>query len=179
MRALATIFALIIIASAEIASAEPLYFVGGERVSEIRSIEQSNILSLRHLEPSEAVIAEYGLEAAEGVVLIELHQDSEPIFSAEQSFRDYIESTIAWRESDPAARVVAKLIIAEDGSASISEIMESTDSRLRRRVIKAIEESPKWQPATKGDKPIESQTTVCVELPKGKKIAAEKILTWR
>lgn len=48
--------------------------------------------------------------------------------------------------------------------------LEATDRRLRRRVIDAVEKAPRWQPAMRDGKPVESEGVLRVQLPEGKSI---------
>ncbi len=61
-----------------------------------------------------------------------------------------------------------------DGTAELTELIESTDSRLRTKVVRAVRKAPKWQPALSGGKPVEVEQVLKIQLPRGKRIPRER-----
>ena len=125
------------------------------------------------LPADEQTIARYGTEASNGVILITLRYDTPARFpEADGSFNDYISEQTDWDDSLPAARVVLRYKITTDGRTVPTDELEATDRRLRRRVIDAVEKAPRWQPAMRDGKPVESEGVLRVQLPEGKKRSA-------
>ena len=123
------------------------------------------------LSADEQTIARYGTEASNGVILITLRYDTPARFpEADGSFNDYISKQTDWDDSLPAARVVLRYKITTDGRTVPTDELEATDRRLRRRVIDAVEKAPRWQPAMRDGKPVESEGVLRVQLPEGKSI---------
>ncbi len=155
-----------------VAAQEPRYIVNGTRATaaEAERIAPRDIELMETLPADDEVIAEYGVEASHGVIVITLRYDTPARFEAagDMSFGDYIASQVKWAEDEPAARVVVRYIVLPDGRAVLDTVLESTDSRLRRRVLKALEEAPKWIPAMKNGTAIESEGVFRVQLPEGK-----------
>lgn len=82
-------------------------------------------------------------------------------------------------DDETAARVVLRYTVNTDGRAEVSAELESTDSRLRRRVLKAVEEAPLWEPATKNGAPVASEGVLRIQLPEGKPLPRLPELIWR
>ena len=142
------------------AAQDPIYVVNGQVVSDIRNIPPGDIESTEMLPADEQTIARYGTEASNGVILITLRYDTPARFpEADGSFNDYISEQTDWDDSLPAARVVLRY-----------NELEATDRRLRRRVIDAVEKAPRWQPAMRDGKPVESEGVLRVQLPEGKSV---------
>ena len=78
-----------------------------------------------------------------------------------------------WGENEPAARVALRYTVTPEGETVAGAILESTDSRLRRRVLKALAEAPRWKPATKNGRPVESEGVLRIQLPEGKPLPGE------
>ena len=143
------------------AAQDPIYVVNGQVVSDIRNIPPGD----------EQTIARYGTEASNGVILITLRYDTPARFpEADGSFNDYISEQTDWDDSLPAARVVLRYKITTDGRTVPTDELEATDRRLRRRVIDAVEKAPRWQPAMRDGKPVESEGVLRVQLPEGKSV---------
>ena len=66
-----------------------------------------------------------------------------------------------------------------DGSFRLGAILESTDHQLRKRVLKVLHSLPRWQPATKQGKAVESDYVLVVQLPKGKQMPKEPYIVIR
>ena len=128
---------------------QPLYIVNGKETTEIRSIPPEDIENVEMLPADEETIARYGQRAAHGVMLITLRYDRPASFPADSAFGSYIARQVRWDESEPTARVVLRYKITPDGETVVQQELESTDNRLKRRVLKAVAEAPRWHPAQK------------------------------
>lgn len=157
---------------------EPLCIVNGTRCADIGSIPPERIERVEQLPADEETIARYGPEAAHGVLLVTLHHDRDAVFP-EGSFRDYVAARTEWNDRQPAARVVVRYRITPEGRTVADRVLESTDGRLRRRVLKAMEQAPAWQPATCNGLPVESGGVLHIELPEGKTLPHETELILR
>lgn len=153
---------------ASVPAPAPLYIVNGEVRQEIASIPPDDIESVEMLPADEENIARYGERAAHGVMLISLRYDQPAAFEAGPSFGSYIARQVKWNENEPAARVVLRYRITPDGDTVVRDTLESTDSRLKRRVLKAVAAAPRWRPALKNDRPVESEGVLSIQLPEGK-----------
>lgn len=152
------LFTLIFTGIFSAAAQDPIYVVNGQVVSDIRNIPPGDIESTEMLPADEQTIARYGTEASNGVILITLRYDTPARFpEADGSFNDYISKQTDWDDSLPAARVVLRYKITTDGRTVPTDELEATDRRLRRRVIDAVEKAPRWQPAMRDGKPVESE----------------------
>ena len=119
---------------------QPLYIVNGKETTEIRSIPPEDIENVEMLPADEETIARYGQRAAHGVMLITLRYDRPASFPADSAFGSYIARQVRWDESEPTARVVLRYKITPDGETVVQQELESTDNRLKRRVLKAVAE---------------------------------------
>ncbi len=146
----------------------PLYLVNGEPRDEIASIPARDIECIEELPADEETIARYGERAADGVLLITMRYDTPARFEADTTLGAYIARRVRWDDDEPAARVVVRYRITEEGALEIDRTLESTDSRLCRRVLKALAEAPRWLPAMKNGRPVESRGVVSIQLPEGK-----------
>lgn len=148
---------------------QPLYIVNGKPTDQIASIPPEDIERVEELPADEESIARYGEKAAHGVLLVTLRYDEPARFEADSvSFGNYIARQVRWTETDPAARVVLRYKITPAGDTVIDSELESTDNRLKRRVLKAVAEAPRWRPAHKNGTPIESEGVLHIQLPAGK-----------
>ncbi|MBQ1952791.1 MAG: energy transducer TonB, partial [Alistipes sp.] len=95
------------------------------------------------------------------------------------SFARFVARQIKWDDSDPTARVVLRYRIAEDGSLTILETLQSTDPRLKRRVEKVVEASPRWEPARKAGKAVATEGVLRLQLPEGKPLPRQLELVIR
>lgn len=151
----------------------PLYIVNGVERESIDDIPQANIESIEALEVDEQTIARYGERAENGVIVISLRYDTEAQFTGGGSFNDYIADHIKWAPHDPVARVVVRYTIGADGTLMLGQVLESTDARLRKKVVAAVRQAPAWKPATKAGKGVESEYVLYVQLPRGKQMPQE------
>ena len=140
----------------------PMYIVNGKETTEIRSIPPEDIENVEMLPADEETIARYGQRAVHGVMLITLRYDQPAAFPADSTFGHYI--------AEPAARVVLRYKVTPEGDTVGHQELESTDKRLKRRVLKAVAEAPRWTPAQKDGRPIESEGVLRIQLPEGKRM---------
>lgn len=159
---------------------QPLYIVNGIERSDIRDIDPEVIEQMEELPADEFTIDRYGEKATNGVVLITLKYDTPARFTADTvSFARFVARQIKWSDSDPTARVVLRYRIAEDGTLSILETLQSTDPRLKRRVEKVVEASPRWEPARKAGKAVATEGVLRLQLPEGKPLPRQLELVIR
>lgn len=170
------ILALATITTLTASAREPLYVVNGVVVATIDSIPHEDIESIDVLAANEETIAEWGIEASEGVILVTLRYDTPARFSAEgiTNFTDYLATKVKWSENMPAERVSLRLKVGTDGRAAISEVLQSTSRQFLKRVQKAIATSPLWSPATRNGEAVESIALVNLQLPTGKELPVER-----
>ena len=159
----------------------PLYIVNGKRMSyaDAKEISPRNILSEKMLPADEQTIEKYGAEASNGVVLSTLRYDKPARFvldGKEQRYSSYIAQQVKWEDSDPVARVVLAFKVNADGSVSEREVLEASDKRLLRRVQKAMAEAPKWIPAMRDGKGVETDHVLRLTLPLGRKMPVEPVI---
>ena len=175
------IFTLFALMSLENLSAQifthrlPLYIVNGERMSEeeVKTIHPADILSNELLNIDEATIEKYGHEAANGVIVITLRYDTPAHFEVDgkqMNFSSYIAERVKWRELDGVARVVMSFTVDGDGVVQEKDVLEATDRRLLARIRKEIESAPRWVPAKKDGKGIETDHILRITLPVGGKL---------
>ena len=158
----------------------PIYIVNGVRTTEeqVRLIDPDDIVGNTLLPADEESVAKYGQEASNGVLLITLRYDTPARFELDgkpAQFGDYIAQQVKWEyPANPVARVVLRLKIAPDGTVTMGDVLEATDKRLLKRISKALAESPRWTPALKDGKGLESEYTLRLTLPRGMKLPREK-----
>lgn len=158
----------------------PLYIVNGERMSEadVKRINPADIATNTLLPADEESIAKYGQEASNGVILITLRYDTPARFEVDgqaMQLADYLAERIKWEyPANPVARVVLRLKIMPDGAVVQDEVLEATDKRLLKRVQKLLPASPRWRPAMKDGKGVESEYTLRLTLPRGMKLQRER-----
>ena len=151
---------------------QPLYVVNGKVVESIEGIPHDDIESIDVLPADEDTIAEWGLAASEGVIVVRLKFDTPASFSAEgiNNFTTYLAKQIKWDESMPAERASLRLRITKEGTAEVVEVLDTTSRQFLKRVTKAIAAAPRWQPAMRDGKAIESLHLVNIQLPLGKEL---------
>ena len=159
----------------------PLYIVNGERMSEeqVKEIDPKDIEDNHLLPADEQTIEKYGHEAANGVVVITLRYDTPARFELEgdeAKYSTYIADRVKWDETDPVARVIISFKVKADGSVGDLDILEATEKRLLRRVEKAMLEAPRWQPALKQGKGVETTHLLKITLPKGRTLPRERVV---
>lgn len=170
LRTLITLSAVLLLTAvgATAAAQQPLYIVNGEVRDDITNIPPDEIVSVERLPADEQTIARYGERAANGVLLVSLKLDEKARFTADTTFAAYIARHVKWEQDDPAARIVLRYRVTAEGRTEVTEELEATDKRLKRRVMKAVEEAPLWEPATKNGRPTESFGVLHLQLPEGK-----------
>lgn len=169
---------MMLLCAANAVAQQPLYVVNGVVVDGIESIPQSDIESIDVLPADEDTIAQWGMAASEGVILVRLIYDTPASFSYEgtDNFTTYLSKHVKWGANMPAERVSLRIAVGEDGSVAITEVLDSTSRQFLKRVTKAIAEAPHWQPAVRDGNPIESLHLVNLQLPVGKDIPAEQFV---
>ena len=170
MRIIATLIALL--SASALWAQQPLYVVNGNIVESIEHIPQEDIESIDVLPADEDTIAEWGLAASEGVIIVRLKYDTPATFNAKgySNFTTYLAQHIKWSDNMPAERASLRLCITEDGAIEIVEVLDTTSRQFLKRVTKAIESAPRWQPAMRDGKAIESLQLVNIQLPLGKEL---------
>ncbi len=158
---------------------KPLYIVNGVEMESVRHIPEENIEHIDHLPANEESVAKYGERANNGVIIVTLRYDKEAQFTGDKPLADYVGERVKWNENWGVARFVARYTIGADGSFRLGEVLQSTDNQFRNRVLKALQTLPKWQPATKQGKAVESEYVLAVQLPKGKQMPKEPYIVIR
>lgn len=161
------------------AAQHPLYLVNGTPTDRIDAIPPEDIERVESLPADEETIARYGEEASEGVLIITLRYDRPARFAADTTFGGYIARQVRWDDDEPAARVVLRYKVTPEGRAVVMQELESTDNRLKRRVLKAVAEAPHWQPAQKDGTPVASEGVLSIQLPAGKTLPRPVELVYR
>ena len=159
----------------------PLYIVNGERMSEeeVKEIDPKDIEDNHLLPADEQTIERYGHEAANGVVVITLRYDTPARFEVDgqvTNYSNYIADRVKWDDTDPVARIIISFKVKADGSVADFDILEATDKRLLRRVEKAMTEAPRWHPALKQGKGVETTHLLKITLPKGRTMPRERVV---
>ncbi len=165
-------------ANSDSAANKPLYVINGNIDDEVNidDIPSSLITNIEVIRGEDAV-EKYGQKGSNGVILISLRYDTSPLFSKKISFHDYIIESIKWEDTDPVARVIFRYKVKTNGSVELIEIMESTDSRMRKRIVKAVNAAPKWErPAKLDGKPVETISAERIQLPIGQRFPGELII---
>ena len=152
---------------------KPLYIVNGVEMESVKHIPEKNIEHIDHLPANEESVAKYGERANNGVIIVTLCYDKEAKFTGGKSLVDYVGERVKWPENYGVARFVARYTIGADGSFRLGTILQSTDHQFRKRVLKVLQSLPKWEPATKQGKAVESEYVLAVQLPKGKSLPRE------
>lgn len=172
-------FCILHFVSASAQTQSPLYIVNGVEMESVRHIPEDNIEHIDHLEANDETVAKYGVRANNGVIIVTLRYDKEAEFSGGESLADYVEERVKWDDNWGVARFVARYTIGTDGSFRLGTELESTDHQLRKRVLKVLQDMPKWKPATKQGKAVESDYVLSVQLPQGKAMPKEPYIVIR
>ena len=154
---------------------QPLYVVNGKVVESIDNIPQTDIESIDVLPADEESIAMWGMQASEGVIMVRLIYDTPATFSAEgiTNFTTYLAKSVKWSDDMPAERASLRITIATDGRATISEVLDTSSRQFLKRIERAMESAPRWQPAMRDGRAIESLHLVNIQLPLGKRLPSE------
>ena len=92
------------------------------------------------------------------------------------NYSNYIADRVRWDETDPVARIIISFKVKPDGTISDNDVLEATDKRLLRRIEKAMAEAPRWRPALKDGKGVETTHLLKVTLPKGRTMPRERVV---
>ena len=157
----------------------PLYIVNGVEMESVKHIPEENIEHIDHLAANEESVAKYGERANNGVIIVTLRYDKEAQFTGGKPLADYIAERVKWSEHWGVARFVARYTVGADGSFRLGEVLQSTDHQLRKRVLRALQGLPAWQPATKQGQAVESDYVLAIQLPKGKEMPKEPYIVIR
>ena len=96
------------------------------------------------------------------------------------SFSHFYMKQLMWiGVAGTTARVVLRYKITPDGETVVQQELESTDNRLKRRVLKAVAEAPRWHPAQKNGAPVESEGVLSIQLPEGRRMPRQAELVIR
>lgn len=185
-----TLLAMLALVGIKSASAQifeqrlPIYIVNGQRMSEeeVKAIHPADIVSNELLTVDEAVIEKYGHDAANGVVVITLRYDTAARFELdgqEARYSNYIAERVKWNEADGVARVVMSFTVMDDGSVKEKDVLEATDRRMLNRIRKVMATAPRWTPAKKAGKGIETDHILRITLPIGRKMPRERVILIR
>lgn len=185
-----TLLAMLVLVGMKSASAQifeqrlPIYIVNGQRMSEeeVKAIHPADIVSNELLTVDEAVIEKYGHDAANGVVVITLRYDTAARFELdgqEARYSNYIAERVKWNEADGVARVVMSFTVMADGSVKEKDVLEATDRRMLNRIRKVMATAPRWTPAKKAGKGIETDHILRITLPIGRKMPRERVILIR
>jgi len=159
---------------------EPVYIVNGEIRTEIHSIPPANIECVEMLPADEETVAKYGPQANNGVMVITLRYDVAARFDVGgMDFDGWVAAHTEWGEKEPPARFITRFTVNADGTITLGTELESTDKRFRRRVLKALEGAPRWQPATRQGTPVATEHVLRVHLPEGSRIPREPYIILR
>lgn len=169
---------------AQTPSRAPLYIVNGKPMSEeqVKAIDPEDIVEDRLLTITDEVIARYGQQASNGVVVITLRYDTPARFEVEGrelNYSAYIAEQVKWSELDGVARVVVKFRLDEQGNIASIDVLEATNKRLLRRIEKAMAEAPRWQPALKEGRGVSTEHLLRITLPRGREVPPERVVRIR
>lgn len=172
---------MMLLCAANAVAQQPLYVVNGVVVDGIESIPQSDIESIDVLPADEDTIAQWGMAASEGVIMVRLVYDTPATFSAEgiDNYTTYLATKVNWSDKMSAERVSLRIAVGEDGSVAITEVLDSTSRQFLKRVSKAIASSPNWVAATRDGLPIATLHLVNLQLPVGKSLPREQYVIIR
>ena len=173
------LIAIVLLLFVSATASAQLYIVNGEEYSaeQMRRIDPERVESSEQVAINDSIMALYGERAADGVIIVTLKHDTEPQFSVDSlSFREWVEREVAWGNDEPAARVVYRYVVGTDGRAQLTELIESTDNRLRQRVVRAVKRAPLWAPAEREGRAVEVEQVLVIELPKGKRLRGKHFL---
>ncbi len=172
MKWLLMILCSLMVVGESMAMGEPLFIVNGKEVSksEFERLDPQALDDIKVLKDVESV-KPYGEKGAYGVILVTLKYDTPPIFSQEQSFKEYLTQHVKWKDDEMLSSVWLKYKIKRDGSMELIAIEDATSPRFKRRVMKAFDESPAWQsPAMNMGEVVEMEGSLSIELPENKVI---------
>lgn len=161
---------------------QPLCIVNGRVVDidSLHDVQPDDIVTNEVLPADEETVARYGEQANYGVIIISLRYDTPAAFAAAgESYSAYIARQVKWDETERTARYVARFTVLEDGSVAVEKDLESTDPRLRRKILRAVSKAPRWQPAMKEGRPVPSSHVLRIQLPEGRPMPPERVIIRR
>ncbi len=173
------LIAIVLLLFVSATASAQLYIVNGEEYTteQMRRIDPERVEHSERIAVNDSIMARFGERAADGVIVVKLKHDTEPQFSVDSlSFRAWVEREVAWGDDEPAARVVYRYVVGVDGRARLTELIESTDNRLRQRVVRAVKRAPLWTPAEREGRAVEVEQVLIIELPKGKRLRGKNFL---
>lgn len=179
MKRMLIVWGVVLCAVLPAAAQKPLYIVNETPREEIASIPPEDIERVESLPADEQTIARYGDGASNGVILITLRYDQPAAFPSDSTYSQYIARRVVWNDTDPVARVILRYKITTDGTVVVDQELEVTDKRLKRRILKVMEEAPKWRPAQKDGVPVESEGVLRIQLPEGRRMPRQAELVYR
>lgn len=175
MRRLALVI-LLTIGAATLSARGPMYVVNGAIVESIEHIAQEDIERIDVLPADEQTVAQWGVEASEGVILVTLRYDTPARFSHEgfDNFTNYLAKSVRWSDKQDAQRVSLRIKVDGEGRVTIDKVLQATSRQFLRRVEQAIASAPRWQPASRDGKSVESIHLVNLLLPEGQSLPIER-----
>ena len=182
-RIIITLFAAATTAAATMQAApprRPLYIVNGHQVDDLRDIAPEDIVSTDMLPADEQTVEQYGDQASNGVIIVSLRYDTPAMFGdGGESFADYVARNTDWGQDERVARFVVRFTVNPDGSISLGDELESTDARMRRKVLRTVAAAPAWTPAMKDGQPVASSHVLRIQLPEGRQMPPEPAIILR
>lgn len=158
-----------------------MYVVNGSIVESIEHIAQEDIERIDVLPADEETVAKWGVEASEGVILVTLRYDTPAHFKYESfdNFTTYLAKSVRWSDKQPAERVSLRIKVDGEGRVTIDKILQATSRQFLRRVEQAIAQAPRWQPALRDGRSVESTHLVNLLLPEGESLPVEPGVIFR
>ena len=153
-----------------------MYVVNGTVVESIEHIAQEDIESIDVLAADDETIAQWGLGASEGVILVTLRYDTPAYFEAEgeNNYTSYLAHNVRWGKNMNPERVSLRIVVDSEGRATISKVLQATSRQFLKRVEQTISSSPLWHPATRNGKAVESTHLINLLLPEGESLPVER-----
>ena len=180
MRRLALVI-LLAVGATTLSARGPMYVVNGTIVDSIEHIAQEDIERIDVLPADEETVAKWGVEASEGVILVTLRYDTPARFNFEgfDNFTAYLAKTVRWSDKQSAERVSLRIKVDSEGRVTVDKILQATSRQFLRRVEQAIASAPRWQPALRDGRSVESTHLVNLLLPEGESLPVEPGVIFR
>lgn len=170
-------FTFLILNCLPLAAQQPLYIVNGVERSSMSDIPPEVIERIEELPADEFTIERYGRRGANGVVIVTLRYDKPARFCTDTlSLTDYLRQRVEWDATEPTARVSLRYRILTDGRMEVIGEPVATNKRLLKRVLKALAEAPLWQPATKQGVAVETEQSLTLQLPEGRRMVNYELI---
>ncbi len=174
------IYIILLMVSATTAYASsPMYIVNGLFRESLNGIPHEQIASFTELEVDEALIAKYGYKASKGVIIVELKYDVEAQLSSGESLYNHLVKSVKWSAGEGVQSLSFRYSVSGEGHFSVTEILNSTSARFKKRVLSELKKLPRWLPATKGGKGVDWSAVVTITLPEGMEVPVQKYLIYR